>query len=357
MTPLRRLPVYTLSRLRKSEIAIACGLMVLMIFGIDWASGNEISLSIFYLTPIAIVTWIFGRTQGLWVSTLCAILWLAGERLTGAIYSNNIIPIWNTAVRFGFFVIVTHILSTRRRIEQDLIEARVEAFEASRAKSEFVNRVTHELRTPLTAILGFADILTKHTSPYLTLDDQECLRRIRVNAESLLRMVDGVLEVGRVEAGKIPPKMEEVDIGAMLLSIAGDMRSRPRQDVVELIVEEPPQTAAIQTDPVLLRQILLNLVSNSIKFTEDGYIRLSVKTNGNADPISIVVEDTGIGIAAERLHAIFEPFEQADSSIHRRFGGAGLGLAITKELCEQLGYRLTVDTEPGKGSRFSVVLN
>lgn len=338
------------------QLSILIALLIVVTFTVDFASGYEISVSIFYLIPIGISTWFFSRRAGLAVSVLCAVLWLIGEQLGGAAYSNELIKWWNMIARLGFFVIVTLTLTTRRQIEAELRGARMDALAASRAKTEFVSRVTHELRTPLTAIVGFADIVARRAGPYLTPDDQECLRRIRSNSDTLLHMVDGVLEVGRTEARKQAPQIEPVDVASMVHSVAADLRSRPRADVVELIVETPDATAFIETDPVLLRQVLLNLVGNAIKFTADGYVRVRVVTNDDGTPSVIVVEDTGIGISADKLAAIFEPFEQADGSIHRRFGGTGLGLAIARDLCAQLGLRLEVESKIGAGSKFFVGL-
>jgi signal transduction histidine kinase len=337
------------------QFSLLTALLITLTFTVDYITGYEIAISIFYLIPIGIATWFLSRRAGLVVSVLCAGLWLLGEQLAGAVYSNELIQWWNMLVRLGFFVLVTQTLATRRRVESELRAARTQALVASRAKTEFVSRVTHELRTPLTAIVGFADIVARRAGPYLTFDDQECLRRIRANSETLLHMVDHVLEVGRTEARRHAPRIEPVDVASTVRSVTGDLRDRPRADVVELIVEEPDALMPIETDPVLLRQILLNLVGNALKFTEDGYVRVRIMTNGEGTPSAVVVEDTGIGIPTDKLKAIFEPFEQADGSIHRRFGGTGLGLAIAKDLCEQLGYRLEVESRLGAGSKFTVL--
>lgn len=337
------------------QVSLLTALLISVTFTVDFVTGYEIAISIFYLIAISIATWFLSRRAGLVVSVICAVLWLLGEQLAGAVYSNELIKWWNMLVRLGFFVIVTLTLATRRRIESELRAARTEALAATRARTEFVSRVTHELRTPLTAIVGFADIVARRAGPYLTFDDQECLRRIRANSETLLHMVDGVLEVGRTESRKQAPQIEPVDVGSMVHSVTADLRSRPRADAVELIVAGPDTLAPVDTDPVLLRQVLLNLVGNALKFTEDGYVRIRIVTNGEGTPSAIVVEDTGIGIPTEKLEAIFEPFEQADGSIHRRFGGTGLGLAIAKDLCEQLGHGLKVESKIGVGSKFTVL--
>jgi signal transduction histidine kinase len=167
-------------------------------------------------------------------------------------------------------------------------------------------------------------------------------------------MVDGVLDVGSAEARRRPATREAVDVAALVEGVAIDMRGR-LPATVELLVETPEATKPVATDPALLRQVVLNLVSNALKFTESGSIRVQVVTDSASGPRRIAVHDTGIGIPAEKLKVIFEPFEQGDGSIHRRFGGAGLGLTISRDLCQVMGHRLEVDSKPGVGSTFSVV--
>src|SRR5688572_22253527 len=303
------------------RVAVIVTLMV-VIFLADATSGTEISLSIFYLIPIALATWAYSRTTGLGLSLVCAILWLIGEVVAGKEYTNSVIPFWNMLVRLGFFTIVTLALSTRKRIEAELIDARHEAVAANSAKTDFVNRVTHELRTPLAAIVGFSDIMEKRSGPLMTQQDRDLLRRIRANGESLVSLVEDVLDVGRAQADSATAK-QTVDLSTLIATIATDFEQRLKPNV-ELIVDARPNLT-IESDPGLLRQVILNLVANAVKFTEQGQIRIGVGMADGTRPVSIFVEDTGIGIPADRLQAIFLPFEQADPSIHSRFGGAGLG--------------------------------
>ena len=339
--------------LERPRLSLLTALLVVSIYALDVATGNEISLSILYLIPIALGTWYGSRQFGLLLSLTCAVAWLLGDWITGASYSNPVIPFWNMLVRLGFFVIVTQALSARRRVETELVAARANALAASSAKTDFLNRVTHELRTPLTAIIGFADLLQKRAGAYLTNDDRECLRRIRVNADSLLSMVDGVLDVGSVEARRRPAAREPVDVAALVEAVATDMR-RALPESVTLCVEVPAGLDPLVTDPALLRQVLLNLVSNAVKFTEAGTIRILLVSEGTV-PRRVAVQDTGIGIEATQLGSIFEPFEQADGSIHRRFGGAGLGLTIARDLSQVMGHRVEVESSAGVGSTFSVI--
>lgn len=336
---------------------IQIGVGIVATFLIDLNTGTQLSVSIFYLIPIAMATWHWSRTAGFVLSIVCASLWLLSDFLLGMEYTNPLIPYWNTLVRLGFFAIITQTLSTQKRYQAALVKARHDALHASRVKSDFVNRVTHELRTPLAAILGFSEMMEKRSASFMTASDRESLRRIRANAMSLTTLVEGVLELGRAEAGVAATKLEPVDLRQIVQGIATDFRARWDSADVQLIVDMPNEVAPLETDSGLLQQILLNLMSNAVKFTELGYVRIGARTDPTHKPVQLYVEDTGIGIAADRVNAIMLPFEQADGSIHARYGGAGLGLAITHDLCRRLGYQLQVDTEQGVGSRFTVLLS
>jgi two-component system, sensor histidine kinase and response regulator len=335
--------------------ALTIGALIVATFIIDVSSGTEISASIFYLIPIALMTWSYGRVPGLVVSVFCALLWLIGEVILGQTYSHAFIPVWNMLVRLAFFVIVTMTLAARRRIETDLVRAQLAALQATRAKSDFVSRVTHELRTPLAAIVGFSDLMERRSAPFMSDQDRELLRRIQINAASLLTLVEGVLDLGRAE-GSQGPAIERVHLPDLVTGIVGDFRARRPSSDVKLIIDLPATLLPLETNAGLFNQIVINLVSNAVKFTEQGHVRIGVKSNSRQQPVELFVQDTGIGIAPQRVEAIFKPFEQADGSIHTRYGGAGLGLAITRDLCQRLGYQLLVDTRQGVGSCFSVVL-
>jgi signal transduction histidine kinase len=248
-------------------------------------------------------------------------------------------------------------VSDRRQYEAALLRARDAAEAASHAKSDFLSRMSHELRTPLNSVIGFARVLRRHGAGKLEAQDLQYLDRIQANGEHLLKLVNDVLDVAKIEAGRVTVEWGAVRIDAVIREVVDQLEGQPRAAGVALRADVPPSPVMMQTDARLLRQVLINLVGNAIRFTHQGHVvvRLIVEP-GTQRPLRIEVADTGIGIPADRQRAIFEPFEQADSTTTRAYGGTGLGLSIARSLCEALGYTLTVESTPGEGSTFSIRL-
>ena len=229
---------------------------------------------------------------------------------------------------------------------------------ANRAKSEFLANISHEVRTPMTAILGHAELLADRISA----DDagRECLAIIRRNGEHLLEIINDILDLAKVEAGKLEIERRPCSPFALLEDVRSLMEVRANTKGLQLSVE-PAGTLPerIETDPTRVKQILTNLVGNAIKFTEQGSVKLLARfyyrDNGEGE-LQFQVIDTGIGMTQEQIKTVFEPFAQADSSTARRFGGTGLGLAICKRLAMMLGGDVTVHSEFGKGSTFGVTI-
>ncbi len=223
---------------------------------------------------------------------------------------------------------------------------------ASTARASFLAAMSHEIRTPMTAILGFADVLDEGAAAAdATHAAAEAIRR---NGEHLLKIVNDILDLSRIEAGAMT--LEEIAVSPIEIveEIAASLRPRVRHDAVGLSVELlGPVPSLIRTDPTRLRQILFNLVDNAIKFTERGSVRVALE-RGPGETLRVHVADTGIGIAPEQIDRIFRPFEQADASTARRFGGSGLGLDISRRLARMLGGEITVRSTPGRGSTFSL---
>ena len=248
-------------------------------------------------------------------------------------------------------------ISERKRYEEVLLRARDAAEAASRAKSGFLSRMSHELRTPLNSVIGFARVLRKNTGGRFGDDDLTYLDRIQANGEHLLRLVNDLLDVAKIEAGRVSVEVADVRVGELVGDVVAQLEGQPRAAGVELRAEVPADAVVLRTDPTLLRQVLINLTGNALRFTHAGRVIVRL----HADPLThralrIDVVDTGIGIAADRQRAIFEPFEQADSTTSRAYGGTGLGLSIARSLCDALGYALTLESAVGTGSTFTVHL-
>jgi PAS domain S-box-containing protein len=244
----------------------------------------------------------------------------------------------------------------QRQYEAEILRARDEAEAASSAKSDFLSRMSHELRTPLNSVIGFANVLRKNKSGRLSSDDVAFLDRITANGRHLLTLVNNVLDIAKVEAGRLTVTSGIVAVDELVRSVAEQLEGQPRDSGVQLRVDAPDDMVPIDTDGVLLKQVLINLVSNALRFTHEGGVVIAVDDGGTGRPLRIDVRDTGIGIEHERQAAIFEPFEQADDATHRKYGGTGLGLSIAKAICDALDFDITLESEPGKGSTFSVHL-
>ena len=241
---------------------------------------------------------------------------------------------------------------------QDLEVARDAADEANRTKSSFLANMSHELRTPLNAIIGLSDMMVSNAERFGTEKAVEPLRRVHRAGKHLLDLINQVLDLSKIEAGKLDINPDTVNVAALVDEVVGTARSLAEQNKNRLNVECPSDIGPIVVDALRLKQILLNLLSNACKFTKGGEVSLRV-TTALADGrqwFNFVVTDSGIGMTPEQMSKLFEEFVQADQTTARRYGGTGLGLAITRRLCTMMGGDITVTSESGKGSTFTVRL-
>lgn len=236
----------------------------------------------------------------------------------------------------------------------ELDQRSAELREASEAKSRFLANVSHELRAPVTAIIGLTRLLADASSAPLTAEQAEQVELVRASAADLLALVNGLLDLAKAEAGRLEPVLAEVALSDVFGQLRGTLRVLASRPEVTLVVDEPVDVPALVTDEMLLIQVLRNLVTNGLKFTEQGSVRLSARWLLTEELIEIDVVDTGIGIPAEEQERIFEEFYQV-RRVHRA-GGTGLGLPYARRLVTLLGGDLTVSSEPGKGSRFRLRL-
>jgi signal transduction histidine kinase/CheY-like chemotaxis protein len=228
---------------------------------------------------------------------------------------------------------------------------------ASQHKSQFVASMSHELRTPLNAIIGLTEMMVSNAARFGTEKAAEPLRRVHRAGTHLLGLINQVLDLSKIEAGKLELSPETVNLVPLLEDVIGTARQLAEQNKNRLVLEARENLGQLTVDPMRLRQILLNLLSNACKFTKQGVVALRVKrVVDGRNWIEIAVADTGIGMTPEQQAKLFEEFTQADSSTARQYGGTGLGLAITRKLARMMGGDVTVASEPGKGSVFTVRL-
>ncbi|OJV19679.1 MAG: hybrid sensor histidine kinase/response regulator [Dyadobacter sp. 50-39] len=251
-------------------------------------------------------------------------------------------------------------ITARKRVEQELIQAKKDAEEATRIKSDFLSTMSHEIRTPMNAIIGFTDLLL---SSGFTGEEQQHLNTIKYSADNLLVILNDILDFSKIEAGKFGLENFEFDLREKLGYLMKTFEIRAREKAINFTFEcsrDVPQI--VMGDPYRLNQIMVNLIGNAIKFTEEGgFVKVAVhagRDHGDNIDLNITVSDSGIGISEDKLSVIFESFSQAhNNSAMRNFGGTGLGLSITRKITELMNGSVSAHSKLGEGSTFTVILN
>jgi signal transduction histidine kinase len=227
---------------------------------------------------------------------------------------------------------------------------------ANEAKTRFLANVSHELRAPVTAVVGLTRLLRDPASDPLTAEQSEQLELIDVSAHSLLGLVNELLDLAKAESGRLTPALERTDLKAIFDTLRGTLRAFPRSDATTLVVVDPVGVPELVTDPILLTQVLRNLITNGLKFTPAGEVRLEASWEPTDRTVELIVHDTGIGIPLSEQGRIFEEFHQVRHELQATVTGTGLGLAYARRLVQILGGTITVDSVPGEGATFAVRL-
>lgn len=301
--------------------------------------------------------------QHLWKRILAGRIWhgeIVNKRRDGSLYTQEITitPVRDARGEIAHFIAIEQDITLRKRAEAELRRARDAAEAANRAKSVFLANMSHELRTPLNSVIGFANVLLKNKSGKLDASDLGFLERIAANGKHLLEMIGQVLELSDIEAHRVQLQTAPVALDRLVPEVVAGFEFQIRDRPIMLLAELPDHIAPLETDEVKLKQVLVTLIGNALKFTERGSVVVRVVVDENTrQPVRMDVVDTGVGIPNDRLAAIFEAFQQADSGMARKYGGVGLGLTLAKALCDLIGYQIEVHSEAGKGSTFSVVLS
>ena len=291
-----------------------------------------------------------------------AIPLIAGERLIGVldVQATEINAFTEDSVRMLQLLATQLAVAIENAQAYELERQALEEMRrADELKSQFLANMSHELRTPLNSIIGFSRVILKGIDGPITDLQQQDLTAIYNAGQHLLGLINDILDLSKIEAGKMELAFEEVDIGDLVNSVMSTAVGLVKDKPVELVKEIQPDLPIIHADPIRVRQVLLNLVSNAAKFTENGYIKVFARLQKGPhglEEVLIGVEDTGPGISKEDQEKLFKPFSQVDASLTRKTGGTGLGLSISRNLVEMHGGRIWVESEVGKGSTFYFTL-
>src|SRR5947208_5879725 len=303
--------------------------------------ANELMLQAGYRARLLVPLMRFNEVMGA----------LVVRRKTPGEFSKNTIDLLRT------FAAQSVLAIQNARLFQEIEEKGRQLELASQHKSQFVASMSHELPTPLNAIIGLTEMMVTNAARFGTEKAVEPLRRVHSEGTQLLGLLNQVLDLSKIEAGKLELNPESVNLPPLIDEVIGTARPLAQQTKTQLVVDAQDNLGMLTTDPMRLRQILLNLLSNACKFTSQGEIKLNARRIANGrNWVEFAVSDTGIGMTPEQQAKLFEEFTQADSSTARRYGGTGLGLAITRKLARMMGGDVAVTSEQGKGSVFTVRL-
>jgi signal transduction histidine kinase len=240
------------------------------------------------------------------------------------------------------------------RLFQEIQDKNQQLEAANHHKSQFLANVSHELRTPLNSIIGFTRIVLRRTGAQIADLQKENLQKVLISSEHLLNLINGLLDLSKIEAGRMEVYAETFHLSDVVRMATSTVEPMLKDGRVRLVTEIAPDIPPLKTDREKLKQAVLNLLSNAAKFTEKGEIKVAAwRENGN---VKLTVSDSGIGMKREALDYIFEEFRQADMSSTRRYGGTGLGLAIVKKFINLMGGEIGVESEAGKGSKFTITI-
>ena len=279
------------------------------------------------------------------------------NKISGSLFTADDIQVSETiANQIAVAIANVQYYENLQRTNEELFRKTVEAEEANRLKSQFLSNVSHELRTPLNAIIGYTSLLLDEIYGSVAEDQKMPLEGVKRNADDLLRLVNDVLDLSKIESGKLTLDLGDVNLPSLIQEVLSAMKPLFEEKTLFVKLRIAPGVPVLYSDAGKLKQVIVNLLSNAVKFTKQGGIIIEVADRPQRERVEMVIQDTGIGIREEELPKIFDAFHQVDGAATREFGGVGLGLAIVKEMMDRLNGDITVQSEYGVGSVFTVYL-
>ena len=340
-------------------VGIFGGVYVLGVALLDYLSGTEISITVFYLPAIALFSWYYNRPYGISASILSTILWLYGDFLGGHLYTHPMIAYWNGIGLLGFllaFSITVQNLRLRFKKQQELVvttqKVSAEIQKIADMQSQFVSTVSHELKNPLGVIRESMDLILDRLAGEVSGEQREILEMGKKSTERLIRLVGDLLDLSKIEAGKMKLRPEDMDLGILVTDVLKLYANEISKKKIVLQRDIPPNMGLLWGDRDTLIRVVINLVNNAIKYTPEGG-SITVRLTGSAKEVRFEIADTGAGIPKESFAKLFNKFERV---MAERQEGTGLGLAISKDIIELHKGKIWVESEAGKGSKFIFIL-
>jgi signal transduction histidine kinase len=313
------------------------GFVLVVIVGVlDFLTGPEISFSIFYLVPVSLVTWFSGRRVGIFVSIVAAITWLTADLLSGAIYSYPIIPYWNATVRFGFFLIVTLVLSSVRRNQQ--------------RREELTEFIFHDLRAPLSNAISGLRIAMEHPGETPEMSENDILKMCLISCTRMSTLIQSLLDLAKLESGKLSLNQKETGVKELLESSRIQISVWARRQQVTVTLHVGPGVQKVYADPLVSERVLVNLLSNAIKSSRPESSVVIEVAAASSDMVAFSVTDQGSGIPKEWTEKVFHKYAQVDLGKMRGEVGLGLGLTFCRLAIQAQGGTIQLVSEVDKGT-------
>jgi signal transduction histidine kinase len=322
---------------------IALGLVIVAFLGgIDFISGNELSFSIFYLIPISVIAWFGGRRSGIVISVAAAVSWFSADHFGGHTYAHATIPLWNTAVRLGFFLIVTYTLSALNASQQ--------------RREDLMHFIVHDLRSPLGVVMTGLHTLEESSEETLSPTQKNLITICLNSCHRMLTLINSILDLVRLERGKMPLKLTPVNVGQLVDSSVSALALWAQQENIVLTSLLVPEVNTVYADSVLVERVLVNLLSNAIKFSRSNStvtIRVAPYQGGM---VAFSIQDQGKGIPRVWSDKVFDKFAQVDPKTPRGRAGSGLGLSFCRLAVEVQGGRIWVERGVDQGTIITFTL-